>query len=257
MVTLLNSGDACSEILVVYSGVLLYWQIPFGLLEFFPSCRPLNSVLGHELGNQAAKLMHGTVFFSRSFLFSPAYALLSPEPGGGQGNLAIHTTACICLILIVMNVAKYLFLFAVGFQLGTFPPRGTVGYATFPFRVGFRLFMSSPGPDGSLLEVFTLISLVVWLAFSFNSSFFVSPPPRQAGGSREVFRGGLPYHSAFFVSPPPATPAVRGRLLTVVCLTIVSAFPSITLLRVFPGFIAKPFRGVGALFEEPHLRLMF
>ena len=34
-------------------------------------------------------------------------------------------------------------------------------------------------------------------------------------------------------------------------------FPSITLLRVFPGFIAKPFRGMGVGFEEPHLRLMF
>ena len=41
-----------------------------------------------------------------------------------------------------------------------------------------------------------------------------------------------------------------------VCLIVVSAFPSITFLRVFPGFIAKPFRGVGVGFEEPHLRLM-
>ena len=60
----------------------------------------------------------------------------------------------------------------------------------------------------------------------------------------------------FFV-PPPATLAVRGRFLTVVCLIIVPAFPSITCLRVLPGFIAKPFRGVGVGFEEPHLRLMF
>ena len=42
------------------------------------------------------------------------------------------------------------------------------------------------------------------------------------------------------------------------CLIIMSAFPSIlTFLRVFPGYIAKPFRGVGVGFEEPHLRLMF
>ena len=33
--------------------------------------------------------------------------------------------------------------------------------------------------------------------------------------------------------------------------------PSITFLRVFPGFIARPFRGMGVGFEEPHLRLMF
>ena len=41
-----------------------------------------------------------------------------------------------------------------------------------------------------------------------------------------------------------------------VCLIIVSAFPSIAFLRVFPGFIARPFRGVGVGFEEPHLRFM-
>ena len=38
---------------------------------------------------------------------------------------------------------------------------------------------------------------------------------------------------------------------------IETAFPLFTFLRVFPGFIAKPFRGVGAGFEEPHLRLTF
>ena len=101
-----------------------------------------------------------------------------------------------------------------------------------------------------------MVSLVIACAFSFYSPFFVSPPPRHAGGSREAFDGGLPYHSAFFVSPPPPL-AVRGRFLTVVCLIIVSAFPSITFLRVFPGFIAKPFRAAGVGFEEPHLRLMF
>ena len=58
-----------------------------------------------------------------------------------------------------------------------------------------------------------------------------SRPPPHAGGTREFF--------------------------TVVCFIMVSVFPSITLLRVFPGFIAKPFRGVGVGFEEPHPRLMF
>ena len=94
-----------------------------------------------------------------------------------------------------------------------------------------------------------------------GGSLIIAPslyrPPHHAGGSRVVLDGGLPYHSPFFVSPPPATLAIRGRFLTVVCLIIVSAFPSITFLRVFPGFIAKPFRGVGVGFEESHLRLMF
>ena len=40
-----------------------------------------------------------------------------------------------------------------------------------------------------------------------------------------------------------------------VCLVTVPAFSSITFLYVFPGFIAKPFRGVGVGLEEPHLRL--
>ena len=35
-----------------------------------------------------------------------------------------------------------------------------------------------------------------------------------------------------------------------VYLLIVSAFPPITFLRVFPGFIARPFRGVGVGLEE-------
>ena len=41
-----------------------------------------------------------------------------------------------------------------------------------------------------------------------------------------------------------------------VCLIIVTAFPSMTFLHVFPGFIARPFRGVRVGFEEPHLRFM-
>ena len=71
-----------------------------------------------------------------------------------------------------------------------------------------------------------------------------------------IFYGGLPYHSAFLPLAPPATLAVRGRFLTVVCLIIVPALPSITFRRIFPGFIANPFRGVGVGFEESHLRLI-
>ena len=47
-----------------------------------PSCGPAHSVLGHGLGSQAAKLKHGTVAFSCSFLFRPADAPLSLEPWG-------------------------------------------------------------------------------------------------------------------------------------------------------------------------------
>ena len=82
---------------------------------------------------------------------------------------------------------------------------------------------------------------------------FLSPPsPRRCPCSRPPARRCPPLSS-----PPPATLAVRGRILTVVCLIIVSAFPSNTFLRDFPGFIARPFRGVGVGVGEPHLRFMF
>ena len=62
------------------------WSLLFVCLLFFPSGRPPHSVLGHGLGNQAAKLRHGTVGFSCSFFFNrPADALLSSEPGGRLG----------------------------------------------------------------------------------------------------------------------------------------------------------------------------
>ena len=82
-------------------------------------------------------------------------------------------------------------------------------------------------------------------------------------------------------SSPPATLTVRGRVLTVFCLAIApfSSRPTATravrgrfltgglpyysdcdsfnyFLRVFPGFIARTFRGVGVGFEEPHLRFV-
>ena len=42
------------------------------------------------------------------------------------------------------------------FRLGTPPPRGIVAYATFPFRVGFRLLSRPPCHDGCLREGFDL-----------------------------------------------------------------------------------------------------
>ena len=147
------------------------------------------------------------------------------------------------------------------FLLGTSPPRGTVGCATFPFRVGFRLFVSPTATMVACGRVMALVSFVIAPAFSFcvllQFAFLRLDHPRHAGCSREVFDGGLPCHNAFSLSPPPATLAVRGRFFTVVCIITVSAFPSILFLPVLPGFIAKPFRGVGVGFEEPHLLLMF
>ena len=57
-----------------------------------------------------------------SYLPRPAHALLSPEPWGGQGNLATHVqwhrTVCYLFYLFIY----YLFVrFVVHFQLGTYP----------------------------------------------------------------------------------------------------------------------------------------
>ena len=103
----------------------------------------------------------------------------------------------------------HVFLFSTGVfvmrvQLGTSPPRGTVGCATFPFRVSFRLSVSPPRHDGGLqggVDVgFLCHNACVLLQFAFLRL----TPPRHAAGSREVFDGGLPYHSAFLrLAPPP------------------------------------------------------
>ena len=57
------------------------------------------------------------------------------------------------------------------FRLGTSPPRGTVGCATFPFRVGFRLLSRPPRHDGSLREGFDFgfpcLRACVLLQFAF------------------------------------------------------------------------------------------
>ena len=97
------------------------------------------------------------------------------------------------------------------FRLGTSPPRGTVGCATFPFRVGFRLLSRPPRHDGSLREGFDFgfPCLRAWVLLQFD--FLHLAPPRNADGAREGFDGGLSCHNAFFVSPPPATLAIRGR----------------------------------------------
>ena len=141
------------------------------------------------------------------------------------------------------------------FRLGTFPPRRTVDCATCPFRVGFRLLSRPPRHDGSLREGFD---------FGFP-----------------CLRACVLLHFAFLRLAPPATPTIRGRVLTVVGLAVApfssrpprhtggtrqvltNGLPSYSvcvsfnyLLRVFPGFIARPFRGVGVGFEEPHLRFM-
>ena len=87
-----------------------------------------------------------------------------------------------------------LFSLCYALSASTSPPRGTVGCATFPFRVGFHPFVSHPRRDGSLRE-------------GFDVGF-------------PCLRACVLFHFAFFRLPPPATLTVRGRVLAVVCLAI-------------------------------------
>ena len=151
----------------------------------------------------------------------------------------------------------------------------------FCFRsaMRFHLGTSLPSWDCGLCHP----SISCWF------SPLVSPPPPVHDGSLRVgFDFGFPclracvlLHFAFLRLAPPATPTIRGRVLTVVGLAVApfssrpprhtggtrqvltNGLPSYSvcvsfnyLLRVFPGFIARPFRGVGVGFEEPHLRFM-
>ena len=96
------------------------------------------------------------------------------------------------------------------FRLGTSPPRETVGCATFPFRVGFASCLAPPATMVACGRVLTVVGLAI--------APFSSRPPRHTGGTRQVLTDGLPY----------------------------SVYVTFNyLLRVFPGFIARPFRGVG------------
>ena len=149
------------------------------LFAFLPSRRPPHAVRGHGLGNRAAKQRHGTEGLSCSFFCRPADALLSSEPGGSQRNLATHTAYV--LSSFFCDARCFVFSFGMCFRLGTSPPRGTVGCATFPFRVGFRLLSRSPATMMVACgRVLNSVSLVFAPVFSFNSPSFVSlPPPRR------------------------------------------------------------------------------
>ena len=127
------------------------------------------------------------------------------------------------------------------FRLGTSPPRGTVGCPTFPFWVVFRLLALPLRHDGSVREGFDFgfpcLRACVLLQFAFLRlvpsatptirwrvltvvGLAIAPfscrPPRHTCGSRQVLTDGLTSYS--------------------VCVSF-NYF-----LRVFPGFIARPFQ---------------
>ena len=119
----------------------LGWSLFARLFAFLPSRRPPHSVRGHGLGNRAAKQRHGTGFPGSFFvcvvLPTPSSA---PSRGGGQGNLATHSgTGLYVLSSFLCDARCFVFSFDMRSRLGTPPSRGTVGCATFQFRVGFHL----------------------------------------------------------------------------------------------------------------------
>ena len=107
----------------------------------------------------------------------------------------------------------FCFVVAILFQLSNSSrPRGTVSYATFPFHVGFRPFVSPPHQDVSLRASFDVGFPCLARVFPFKSHFFVSLPVR-ANSARVGFDGGC-FPIAFHLFRPPATLALRGRFLT-------------------------------------------
>ena len=60
----------------------------------------------------------------------------------------------------------------------------------------------------------------------------------------------------FLSRPPPPHRRYAAGFRWVVRLIVGSVFPSNGFSPRFPGFIARPFRGVGVGFEEPHIRLI-
>ena len=112
---------------------------------FFPADQP-HSVLGHGLGNRAAKLRCGG--FSCLFIFfRPADSLLSSEPGGGQGNLDTHTVAQDCMFYLIFSVMHAIsFLFGMRFQLGTSPPSRDCGLYHLSISCWFSPFCLAPPP---------------------------------------------------------------------------------------------------------------
>ena len=101
--------------------------------------------------------------------------------GGGQGNLSTHTVTqdfMFCLLFFLVHVILFSLCHAF-FSKALPPPHGTVGCATFPFRVGFRLLSRPPRHDGSLREAFDFGFPCLRACVLFQLAFFrLAPPPR-------------------------------------------------------------------------------
>ena len=81
------------------------------------------------------------------FFCRPADALLSSEPGGGQGNQATHTVAQDCMFRILSFVnTSFCFLIGYAFSARHLPPSRDCGLCHLSISCWFSPFVSSPPP---------------------------------------------------------------------------------------------------------------
>ena len=116
------------------------------------------------------------VFFCR-----PADGLLSPQPGGGQGNLATLAVAQDCMFYALFLVVHViLFSLCYTFAARHFPPLAGL-WVVPPFHLvfAFRLLLSPPRHDGSLREGFDVGFACSSACVLFQFAFLrLAPPPR-------------------------------------------------------------------------------
>ena len=161
----------------------------------------------------------------------PADAFLGPEPGGDQGNLATQycgTGLCFCPIFFMVHVI--LFSLCYAFSARHFPPSRDCRLCHLLISCWFSPFRLAPRHDGGLRESFEVYFPCHNACVLLQLGFLRLALPRHVGGSRGGFDVGLPYYS--------------------VCVSF-NYFSS----RFSWLHLAKPFRGAGVGFEEPHLRL--
>ena len=128
----------------------------------------------------------------------------APSRGAARGIWLLNTVAQDCVFcLIFLEMHDILFSLCYAFAARHFPPRGTVGCATFPFRVGLHLFVSPPHHGGGLREGFEVGFPCHSMCLLLQFAFLRLAPPLRWRYTREVFDGGLSYHIAHFSPRPP------------------------------------------------------
>ena len=113
------------------------------------------------------------------------------------------------------------------------PPSWDCGSCHLSISCGFRLFVSPPATMVACGRVLMLVSLVLAPVFSFNSPCFISPPPATLAVRGRVLTVVCYVIAPFSSRPPPPHWRYAARFGLVVCLHIVSAFPSIIFFAFF------------------------